>query len=405
MKHTRADFPILKEKINGELISYLDNASTSQKPNEVLRTITDFYATKNANISRGIHLLGEQATALYEATRVKVAQFIGAQDASEIVFTSGTTEGINFVANTWAYEHIYPGDEIIVTELEHHANLLPWQRLAKQKGAVLRAIPITQNGMLDMEQAQRLITKKTKIVAVTQCSNAIGTQVDVGTIIKYARAVGAKVLIDAAQSVAHRKINVHNLDCDFLVFSGHKMLGPTGVGVLYIKKSLHDETPPYQLGGGIVREATIQDATFVKAPQKFEAGTPPIAQVIGLGAAIDYLNTAIDFNELHRYEAELCARTIDGLSVIPGVKILGPLEQLKKEGHLVSFTIKNIHPHDVAEYLSQKGICVRAGNHCAQPLFHQLEAHSSVRASYYFYNTLEDVDRLITAVDELVRNF
>lgn len=404
MEHLRADFPILNISINGHKLCYLDNASTSQKPNQVIHAITDFYTTKNANIARGVHMLGEEATSLYEGTRSAVAQCIGA-DSHEVIFTSGTTEGINFIASTWAYEHVHAGDEVLITELEHHANILPWQRLVHQKGAVLKAIPITQNGMLDMESAQKLITKKTKLVAVTQCSNAIGTQVDVATIVRYARAVGAKVLVDAAQSIAHKKINVHALDCDFLVFSGHKVLGPTGVGVLYIKKSLQNDIPPYQLGGGIVREATLQHTTFLDAPQKFEAGTPPIAQAIGLGAAFEYLQKNIDFVALQKYEAALCTRTIDGLARIPGVKILGPIEQLKKEGHIVSFTVKNIHPHDVATYLSEQGICVRAGTHCAQPLFSQLDITSSVRASFYFYNTLEDVDRLVNTVAELVKNF
>jgi len=405
MKSLISDFPLLKHKIDGHKISYLDNASTTQKPQAVLNALMHFYTTQNANIFRGIHALGERATQAYEDARVRVAKYIGAHDVSEVIFTSGTTESINFIASTWAYKHINSGDEVVVTELEHHANLLPWQRIVEQKGAVLRAIPITHDGQLDMERAAELITKKTKLVAISSCSNAIGTQIDVATIIRLAHAVGARVLIDAAQSIPHTRLDVHALDCDFLAFSGHKMLAPTGIGVLYIKKELHDETPPYQLGGGMVRQADIQHATYLPAPYKFEAGTPPIAQAVGLHAAIDYLDSHINFAAFHIYEADLCRRTVDGLSQIKGITILGPVAQLKQDGHLVSFTVQNIHAHDVAAYLSERGICVRAGNHCAQPLFKKLGVPASVRASFYFYNTVDEIDLLVKAVDELVHHF
>lgn len=403
MKELRKDFPILKQKINGHSLIYFDNASTSQKPQQVIEAIVDFYTKYNANIFRGTHAFGEHATEMYEDVRAKIAHFIDAKDTSEVIFVKGTTAGINFIASTWAEQYISKGDEIVITELEHHANLLPWQRVEQRKEAVLKAIPVLPDGSLDMSKVPELITKKTKLVAVTHISNAIGTQVDIQAIIKQARSVGAKVLIDAAQSVPHQKISVQKLDCDFFVFSGHKMLGPTGIGVLYIKKNLHDLIEPYQLGGGMVREATLHTATWLPAPQKFEAGTPPIAQVIGLGAAVDYLTNYVDFEQLKRHEAALCAQTIDGLSKIPRVKILGPIEQLKKNGHIVSFTIEGIHGHDVVAYLSNKGICVRAGHHCAQPLALRIGIDASVRVSFYLYNTPQEVEVLIQAIADLVK--
>ena len=400
----RNDFPILQQMVNQHPLCYLDNAATTQKPQQVLDAIMHFYRTSNANIYRGAHTFAEQATTLYEEARQKVAQFIGAQDPTEVIFTRGTTESINFVAGTWAAEHIKAGDEIVVTELEHHANLLPWQRVAQQKGAELKFIPVLPDGTLNLSVLDTLFTKKTKLVAVTQVSNALGTHNAVDKIIDYARAVGAKVLIDAAQSVPHQAINVATLDCDFLAFSAHKMLGPTGIGVLYIKKELHDIIPPYTQGGGMVFEADWQKAEWLSSPQKFEAGTPPIAQAIGFGAAIDYLTANVDFTKLQTYEAQLSARLIDGLSAIPQVKILGPVEELKK-GHLVSFMVDGVHAHDGAAYCDSKGISLRAGHHCAQPLAKKLGYHASLRASFYFYNTIQEVDRLIDAVGELSHSF
>jgi cysteine desulfurase / selenocysteine lyase len=402
LKKLRADFPILSQKINGYPIAPCDNASTTHKPQIVIDAIVDFYTTTNANIYRGIHLFAEQATHLYENARVKVADFIGAYP-EEIVFTRGTTSGINFVAATWGDMHIKAGDEIVVTELEHHANLLPWQRLAHKKGAVLRFIPIFPDGSLDISQLNSIINNKTKMVSIIHVSNAVGTHVDIDAIIARAKNVGACVLIDAAQSAAHQKIDVHAMNYDFLVFSGHKLLGPTGIGVLYIKKSLHQSLLPYEVGGGMVEDVDCEHATWRAAPYKFEAGTPPIAQAIGLGVAIDYLQTHINFDELQRYEAQLCARLIEGLSPLKGVKILGPIEELKKTGHLVSFLIDDMHSHDVAAFLDSRGISVRAGHHCAQPFAKKLGYDASVRVSFYFYNTVEDVDRIVEAVRELVK--
>jgi len=400
----RSDFPILQQMVNQYPLSYLDNASTTQKPQQVLDTVMHFYRTNNANIYRGAHTFAEQATELYEQARQKVAHFIGAQDPTEIIFTHGATESINLVAGTWAADHIMQGDEIILTELEHHANLLPWQRVAQQKGARLKFIPVLPDGTLDFSTLDTLFTAKTKLVAFVHVSNALGTHNAVDKITRYARAVDAKVLIDAAQSVPHQAINVGTLDCDFLVFSGHKMLAPTGIGVLYIKKELHDQISPYALGGGMVFEADWHTANWLTGPQKFEAGTPAIAQAIGLGAAIDYLTDKVDFLELQVYEAQLSTRLIDGLSSIPQVKILGPVEELKK-GHLVSFIVDGVHAHDGSAYCDSRGISVRAGHHCAQPLAKKLGYGASLRASFYFYNTIQEVDRLVNAVAELSHNF
>lgn len=400
-KKLRADFPILSQKVNGYPLIACDNASTTHKPQSVIDAIVKFYTTTNANIYRGIHLFAEQATQHYEDARKKVAHFIGAFP-EEIIFTRGCTAAINFVSATWGDEHIKAGDEIVMTELEHHSNLLPWQRLAHKKGALLKFIPIFPDGSLDLSHLDSIITHKTKMVSVIHVSNAVGTHVDIATIIARACAVGARVLIDAAQSVPHQKINVHELGCDFLVFSGHKLLGPTGIGVLYIKKELHEQVPPYEVGGGMVENVDCTHATWAPAPQKFEAGTPPIAQAIGLGTAIDYIQAHINFNDLIVYEAQLCSRFIDGLLQIQQVTVLGPIAELKKKGHLVSFLVKNIHSHDVASFLDSRGICVRAGHHCAQPFAKKLGYDASVRVSFYFYNTFEEVDFILAAIRELV---
>lgn len=401
MKNIRKDFPILSKKVDGHQLVYLDNAATSQKPQSVIDAITNFYTEHNSNIHRAIYTLGEETTTLYEQARAKVAQFINA-DPSEIIFTKGTTESINLVASTWAQQHIAKGDEILISQMEHHSNMIPWQQCAQKKGAVLKYIPVTPDGKLDYTALPSLLSKKTKLVAVTHVSNVLGTRNDIAQIIKAAHSVGAKVLIDAAQSVLHEPIDVKKLTCDFLAFSGHKMLGPTGIGVLYIKKDLHDQMPPYQFGGGMVYEADSFTASWQKAPQKFEAGTPPIAQAVGLAAAIEYMQKNISFDALQKHEAALCSQLIEGLSSLKKVRILGPIEQLKKSGHLVSFTIDGMHPHDSAAALSKKGICVRAGNHCAQPLAKLLQISGSVRASFYVYNTPEEVEQLIKAIEHLL---
>lgn len=401
MKNFQKDFPILKSSVNGNALAYLDSASTSQKPQEVIDAISHFYATGYANVHRGVYTLAEEATRQYEQVRMQVAAWIGAQDPREIVFTHGATEAINMVAASWALAHIKAGDEILLSELEHHANLLPWQYVAGKTGAQLKFIPVRPDGTLAMDQLDQLITSKTKLVSIIHVSNAVGTHVDVATIIAKAHAIGARVLVDAAQSIPHQRIDVRALGCDFLVFGAHKMLGPTGVGVLYIKKDLHDQMRAYQLGGGIVYESTYESATFLPVPQLLEAGTPPIAQVIGLGAAITYLEKNVDFDALRVHEAKLCAQLIDGLERMPRIRILGNTDELKKRGHLVSFVMQNMHAHDVAAYLDGFGIAVRAGHHCAQPFARKMGYDASVRVSFYLYNTVQEVDRLIDALKKL----
>ena len=401
MKNVRSDFPILQKKINGHQIVYLDNAATSQKPQMVIDAVTDFYTQYNSNIHRAVYTFGEEATTLFEQARMKIARFINAEP-SEVIFTQGTTAGINLVASTWAQKTIKKGDEILITQMEHHSNMLPWQQSALRQDAALKYIPVTADGVLDYNALPSLLSKKTKLVAVVHVSNVLGTRNDIQHIIENAHSVGARVLIDAAQSAPHERIDVKKINCDFLVFSGHKMFGPTGIGILYIKKELHDQIPPYQFGGGMVYEADFFKATWQKSPQKFEAGTPPIAQAIGLGAAIDYMEKNIAFDALKKHEAALCSQLIEGLMPLKKVTILGPREELKKSGHLVSFTVKDMHPHDVAAHLSKYGICVRAGNHCAQPLAKMLNISGSVRASFYLYNTAEEVEQLIKAIKKLL---
>jgi cysteine desulfurase / selenocysteine lyase len=396
MNELKKDFPLLK---NNKII-YFDNAATSQLPKHVIDMLNDFYTNHNAPIKRGIYRLAEEATQMYEDARAIVAQFIGAQ-SDEIVFTSGATESINFIATGWGNQHIRAGDEIVITELEHHSNLLPWQQLALQKGATLKYISVRDEGTLDLSNLDAIITTKTKIVSFLDVSNAIGTHVDVAALTKAARAVGAKVLIDACQSVPHQKINVKEYDCDFLVFSGHKMLASTGIGVLYIKKDVQHEVPPYQFGGGMVFEVGEFKSRWLKPPHCYEAGTPPVAQAIGLAAAINYLTKYVDFTALKKHEAALCTRMIENLHKLPDISILGPIEQLKKMGHLVSFTHKKHHFHDVAAYLDSKGICVRAGHYCAQPLARKLGIDGSIRASFYLYNSISEVDEFLDVIGNL----
>ncbi len=396
MHRYKKDFPLLS---NRENFVYFDNASTTQKPYEVIDAITGYYQNYCATVHRGIYSLAEDATTLYENARNTIALHVGA-DPDEIIFTKGATEGINFIAQTWALDHLTAGDEILLSQLEHHSNLLPWQRLVEQRGVRLVFIPVLPNGLLDLSQLNNLISERTKLVSIIHVSNAVGTHVDIVSIIKAVQQYGAKVLIDACQSIPHQKINIHELGADFLVFSGHKVLGPTGIGVLYIKKELHKEVKPYQLGGGMVFEASYGAASWLESPQRYEAGTPPIAQAIGLGVAFQYL-TKINFDELQKHEAALCSTLIEGLQALPGFIILGPLEQLKKQGSLVSFYHKTIHAHDVAAYLNKYSICVRSGHYCAQPLASTLGIDASIRASFYLYNSLEEVDYFLSVLKKI----
>ncbi len=391
------DFPLLR---NNSSLIYFDNAATSQKPAEVIEALKHFYEHENAPVHRGLYQLAERATSLFEHARQTIGRFINA-DPVEVIVTKSATEGINFIANAWALNHLKAGDEIVITELEHHSNMIPWQLVAKKTGAILNYIPVNSHGEIVYDQLEKIITRKTQLVACTHSSNAIGTPVNVKKIVERARAVGAKVLIDACQTAPHQKIDVQQLHCDFLVFSGHKMLGPTGIGILYIKKDIQHEVEPYQVGGGMIFEASYQDAIWLKAPQCYEAGTQPIAELIALAQAVEYLNQKIDFAALKKHEAALCAQLINGLRKIKEIKILGPSEQLKNEGHLVSFVHEKIHAHDIAAYLDKHSISVRSGHFCAQPLAKKLGIVGAVRVSFYLYNTATEVDRFLDVLAQM----
>lgn len=424
MKTIKNDFPTFHNRSSQNRLIYLDNAATTHKPYAVLNAEREFYEKGYASVKRGIYGSGEQATQSYEAARARVATFIGAEHPAEIAFTSGATDSINLVAKAWGELNVGPGDVIVVSELEHHANLLPWQRLAADRGAFLRYIPVSFDGTLSLAALDDIICPQTKLVSITHTSNAVGTQTDIARVTQRAREVGAKILIDAAQAVPHQKINVAELGCDFLVFSGHKMFGPTGVGVVYINKKRHHELQPYRLGGGMVH-TVLRDVllpvhgeegpellakgasrtTWLPMPHMLEAGTPPIAQVIGLVAAIDYLEHTIGYAALARHERALMHTLIDGLESINSIAILGPVDELRESAHLLSFIVDGVHAHDVAAFLDCHGIAVRAGHHCAQPLAQKLGITASVRVSLYAYNTHEDIHALLTALKQLVMTF
>ena len=388
----RAEFPLLAQ--TGTI--YLDNAATTQKPQRVLDVINNFYNTQNANINRGIYNLSEKASIAYENARKTVARFINAAP-EEIVFTSGTTQSINILAHMLA-PTIQAGDEIVLTIMEHHSNLVPWQQLAKQKNATLKFIPLTDNYQLDMEKAKQLITEKTKIVAVTHMSNVLGTINPIKELTQLAHNVNATIVVDAAQSVPHMSVDVEQLNADFLVFSGHKMCGPTGIGVLYGTKERLQTLSPVQFGGGMIHEVTTEDSTWTTSPTKFEAGTPNIAGAIGLAAAIDFLQT-IGMQELENHTKELTQYALQKLSENPSITIVGPTTE--NRGPVISFTIDGIHPHDVAEILNRSNIAVRAGHHCAMPLMKQLTLPGTTRASFYLYNTKEEIDALCNTLKKV----
>jgi cysteine desulfurase/selenocysteine lyase len=401
MTKFRNDFPFFQQTNQEASLVYFDSAATTHKPLTVINTIADFYACNYSSVHRGIYRRAEQTTERYEGVRSQVARFIGAQTADEIVFTAGTTASINAVAATWALEQIGQDDEIVLSALEHHANILPWQQLVNRKKAVLKIMPALADGSLDLPAAIDCITAHTKLVSVVYTSNLLGTHMPLEPLIKKAHAVGARVLVDAAQAVAHQPVNVQALGCDFLVFSAHKMFGPTGVGVLYVRQELHNQMPPYQVGGGMVYEVDYHHASWLPMPRRFEAGTPPIAQVIGLGGAIDYM-AKVDFTWLKNHEATLCSMVIDTLATMPRVQLLGPLPELKEKGHLVSFVVDGIHAHDVAAYLDTYGIEVRAGHHCVQPLAKKLNLDAAVRVSFALYTSEYEVERFLKAMKALV---
>jgi cysteine desulfurase / selenocysteine lyase len=399
----RADFPILAIRLHDDVpLVYLDNAATTQRPRQVIQSLVDVYEKQYANVHRGIHWLSDQSTDLFEETREKVRAFINAPAREQVIFTYGTTEGINLVARSWGVANIKAGDEILLTEMEHHSNLVPWQQLAQERGAVLRHIPITDDGQLALERMPELLNERTKLVAVCHVSNVLGTINPIAEIVRQAHAAGAVVLVDAAQSVPHMPTDVQALDVDFLAFSGHKMLGPSGVGILYGRRELLEAMPPFLGGGSMIRRVKLDSFEPAELPAKFEAGTPPIVPAIGLGAAIDYLN-AIGLENIHAYEQILTARAHQVLEAVGGVRLLGPAPEHK--GGIVSFTLEGIHAHDVAQLLDRQGIAVRAGHHCAMPLHKRLGKNASVRASFYFYNTLAEVELLATALAETKRIF
>jgi cysteine desulfurase / selenocysteine lyase len=399
----RADFPILSTKVHGELLLvYFDNAATTQRPRQVIQSLVDVYEKHYANVHRGIHWLSEQSTDYYTEAREKVRAFINARHTEEVIFTYGTTEGINLVARTWGDQNVREGDEILLTEMEHHSNLVPWQQLAARTGAVLRYLPFTEDGLLDLTQLDRLLTKRTKLVSVTAASNVLGTITPVADIIRQAHDLGAVVLVDAAQSAGHQATDVHTLGADFLAFSGHKLMGPSGVGVLYGRRELLEAMPPFLGGGSMIRRVTLDGFEPADLPDKFEAGTPPIVPAIGLGAAIDYLRQ-VGLENVHRHEQLLTARAHEVLASVGGVRIYGPPPAQKSA--IVSFTLDGIHAHDVAQLLDRQGIAVRAGHHCAMPLHKKLGVAATSRASFYFYNTLAEVDCLGPALEQVKRRF
>ena len=391
------DFPILKEKVNGKRLAYLDSTATSQKPQQVIDALEDYYKRYNSNVHRGVHTLGSLATDGYEGARETVRRFIHAPYFEEIIFTRGTTASINLVAHSYGDANVEAGDEIVVTQMEHHANIVPWQQLAKRKNATLKFIPMTDSGELTLEAVKETITDKTKIVAVAHVSNVLGTINDVKSIAQIAHEHGAIISVDGAQSVPHMKVDVQDLDVDFYSFSGHKMLGPTGIGALYGKRELLNQMEPIEFGGDMIDFVGLYESTWTDLPTKFEAGTPLIAQAIGLKAAIEYLEN-IGFDAIHAHEAEITAYAYEKMSEIEGIDIYGP-DKDKRAG-IITFNLKDVHPHDVATALDTEGVAVRAGHHCAQPLMKWLNVSSTARASFYIYNTKEDVDQLVEGLKQ-----
>ena len=397
----RKDFPILSRPIRGKPLVYLDNAATSQKPQVVIDTISRFYAQENANIHRGVHYLSERATTAYDEARDKVARFINARSSREVIFTRGTTDGINLVAGSYGRTVLKAGDDIVITAMEHHSNIVPWQLLCEQTGAVLRAVPISDAGELDLDAFERTLGSRTRLVAVVHVSNALGTINPVRQVAAMARARGIPVLVDGAQSAPHLLVDVQELDCDFFVFSGHKVFGPTGVGVLYGKQELLERMPPYQGGGDMISSVTLERSTWAPLPAKFEAGTPMIAQVLGLGAALDYV-AATGLEAIGAWEQQLLSYATERISSIKGVRLIGTA---KDKAAVLSFMLEGIHPHDIGTILDDDGIAIRAGHHCAQPVMDRLGVPATARASFAFYNTMAEVDALIHGVQRVKKMF
>ncbi|PGY15232.1 cysteine desulfurase [Bacillus sp. AFS031507] len=389
----RAQFPILDQEVNGKPLVYLDSSATSQKPLQVIEAIEKYYREINSNVHRGVHTLGTRATDAYEGAREKVRKFINAKSIQEVIFTRGTTTSLNIVAASYAAANLKAGDEIVITYMEHHSNIIPWQQVARRTGAQLKYIPLQEDGTILLDDARATITANTKVVSVMQVSNVLGVINPVKEIAQIAHENGAIMVVDGAQSAPHMKIDVQDLDCDFLAFSGHKMCGPTGIGVLYGKKHLLENMEPIEFGGEMIDFVQLYESTWKELPWKFEGGTPIIAGAIGLGAAIDFLNE-VGLDQIAEHEHKLAAYALEKMSAVDGMNIYGPLDAAKRAG-LITFNLSDVHPHDVATVLDAEGIAVRAGHHCAQPLMRWLKASATARASFYLYNTEDDIDKLV----------
>lgn len=397
----RRDFPALHQTVHGKPLAYLDNAASAQTPTPVLEAILGFYRRDRSNVHRGVHELSQRATASYEQARIKVQRFLNAASHQEIVWTRGTTESINLVASAWGRKNVEAGDEVVISALEHHSNIVPWQMLCEETGATLRVIPMNQAGELQLDAYDKLLSERTKIVAVNHVSNALGTVNPVEEIIRKAHAVGALALIDGAQAVPHMQVDVRALDADFYAFSGHKLFGPTGIGVLYGKRELLEAMPPYQGGGDMIASVTFEKTTYNELPYKFEAGTPNIADGIGLGAAIDYVER-IGLHAIAQYEAELLAYATEAVSVVKGVRLIGTA---KRKASVLSFVLEGVHPHDIGTILDREGVAVRAGHHCAQPVMDFYGVAATTRASFAFYNTRAEIDQLAAALAKVQELF
>lgn len=392
----RQDFPILTVAAHpGVPLIYLDSAASSQKPTAVIEAMNHYYRGYNANVHRGIHRLSEDATNAYEGARDRIARFINAKESAEVIYVRNATEGFNLVAFTWGRANIEAGDEILITQMEHHANIVPWQMLAEEKGAVLRYVPVLPDGTLDLTQLDTLLTERTKLFSFTAVSNVLGTVNPTKQLVDAAHAVGALAMVDAAQLVPHMQADVQALDCDFLAFSSHKMCGPTGIGILYGKRHLLEAMPPFMGGGDMIRRVTLQKSTWADLPQKFEAGTPSIAEGIGLGTAVDYLQS-LGMDNIHAHEQFITNYALEALSEVSGLQIVGP--PASQRGGVAAFTIDGLHPHDIAELVDKDGIAIRAGHHCAMPLHHCLGIQSTARASFYLYTTTDEVDALVSSL-------
>ena len=397
----RADFPILAQDIRGQSLVYLDSAASAQKPRQVIDCVSGVYETGYANVHRGLHYLSEKATADYEAAREKIRAFMNAESSAEIIYTRGASEAINLVAASWGGANIGPGDEIVISEAEHHSNIVPWQILRDQKGAVLKVLPVDDEGAVHLDQFRELLSERTKIVAVTHVSNVLGTVYPIKEMARLAHQVGAVILIDGCQGITHMPVDVRDLDCDFYAFSGHKLYGPSGIGVLYGKAALLEAMPPYQSGGDMIERVTFEKSTWAELPHKFEAGTPAIAQAIGLGAAVDYVSQ-VGMAAIAAHEQELLTYTTQRLASVPGLRLIGTAPG---KVSVVSFVMDCAHPHDISTIIDQTGVAIRAGHHCAQPLIDRFDIPSAARASFGMYNTVEEADRLVAGLEKVKEIF